>query len=333
MKVLYSPKHHSHNPTYEIFNGRPEAHAEVADRIENIKKSLIENGFKIEQPKKLTPINLIYSVHDKHYVHFLKKYYAFSYPSVFPYKDISNKKKLKNPLALLGKFSFDLYTPVYKNIFQIALSSSSLAYELAYDIKEGKINLGYALCRPPGHHAERSKMGGYCYFNNAAIAAQYLSIYGKVAILDVDFHHGNGTQDIFYHRADVLTISIHADPNWKFPFFTGFSDERGTGEGEDKNFNYPLPPKTNNLQYQKVLEKALKRIEQFKPKYLIISLGLDTHKDDPIGGFALTTEYYTEMAKTINSLKLPTLIIQEGGYNTDLLGKNVVAFLKGFFKK
>jgi acetoin utilization deacetylase AcuC-like enzyme len=320
MKILYSQKHLSHVPRYEIFNGSPDPHAEVPSRVENIKKSLVENGFKISKPIKSTPLYLIKVVHDKNYVDFLKKGGLYSYPSVFPYNDLNKNKKLVNQLALIGRYSFDLYTPMNKYIFDIALESSSLAYELADDLKNKKITVGYALCRPPGHHAEIAKMGGYCYFNNSAIAAQYLSKIGKVAILDVDFHHGNGTQNIFYNRADVLTISIHADPNWKFPYFTGFKNEIGIKDGEG----------TTNDQYQKSLEKALKKIKEFNPKYLVVALGLDTHKDDPIGGFKLTTDYYTRMAKTINSIKLPTLIVQEGGYNTKLLGDNVVAFLNGF---
>ncbi len=330
MKILYSQKHLSHSPVYEIFNGKADPHAEIPSRVENIKKSLVANGYKIDSLTKKTPLSLILKNHQKDYVNFIKNGSSYFYPSVFPYNDLNESKKLSNPLANHGKFSFDLYTPMLKRIFEVALESSSLSYELADDIKSKKIKTGYALCRPPGHHAERAKMGGYCYFNNSAIAAQYLSDNGKVAVLDVDFHHGNGTQNIFYERGDVLTVSIHADPNWKFPFYTGFSNERGNNEGEGKNFNYPLPNGTTNKLYQKTLEMALNRITNFKPKYLVVPLGLDTHQDDPIGGFKLTTKYYTIMAKTINSLRLPILIVQEGGYNTKLLGNNVVAFLNGF---
>lgn len=330
MKILYSPRHLFHVPVHEIFNGHADPHAEVPSRIENIKKNLANYGFKVDLLTKKTPLSLIMKTHQKDYVNFIKNGSSLTYPSVFPYNDLYQNKKIINPLANLGRFSFDMYTPMSKNIYQIALNSSSLAYELAEEIKNKKIKVGYALCRPPGHHAERSKMGGYCYFNNSAIAAQHLSDIGKVAILDVDFHHGNGTQNIFYERSDVLTISIHADPNWKFPYYTGFKNEIGLNDGEGKNMNFPLPKGTNDKLYQKTLEQALKRIQKFNPKYLIVPLGLDTHRDDPIGGFKLTTNYYTIMAKTINSLKLSTLIIQEGGYNTKLLGDNVVAFLKGF---
>lgn len=330
MKILYSQKHLSHVPHYEIFDGHQDHHAEAPSRVENIKKSLIANGFKISNLIKTTPLYLIKVVHDKNYVDFIKNWSVYSYPSVFPYNDLSKNRRLTNPLANLGKYSFDLYTPMHQNVFEVALESSSLAYDLATDVAKQRIKVGYALCRPPGHHAEIAKMGGYCYFNNTAIAAQYLSGYGKVAVLDVDFHHGNGTQNIFYGRGDVLTVSIHADPNWKFPFYTGFKEEIGVGNGRKKNINYPMPKGTTDNQYQKTLEKALMKITDHRPKYLVVALGLDTHRDDPIGGFKLTTKYYTKMAKTINSLDLPTLIVQEGGYNTKLLGDNVVSFLNGF---
>lgn len=330
MKIIYSQNHLVHSPLYEIFNGNQDPHAEVPSRVENIKKSLIANGFKISSLSKKVPISLIFKTHKKEYVNFLKNGSPFNYPSVFPYNQLNADKHLSNDLANHGKYSFDLYTPMSKNIFKIAVESASLAYELAIEIKNHTIRVGYALCRPPGHHAEQAKMGGYCYLNNSAIAAQYLSNFGKVAVLDVDFHHGNGTQNIFFDRNDVLTVSIHADPNWKFPFYTGFSNEIGEKEGKGFNFNFPLPKDTSNNLYKITLERALTKIKKFRPKFLIVPLGLDTHQNDPIGGFKLTTEFYTEMARIINSLKLPTLIVQEGGYNTALLGDNVVAFLKSF---
>ncbi|KKP87349.1 MAG: Histone deacetylase superfamily [Microgenomates group bacterium GW2011_GWC2_46_7] len=330
MKIIYSQRHLSHSPLYEIFNGHADPHAEVPSRVENIKKALITNGYKISSLSKTAPISLIKRVHDKKYLEFLKKGSPYSYPSVFPYNDLNKNKSLTNELANHGKYSFDLYTPMLKGVFETALESASLAYELADDLLHEKIKIGYALCRPPGHHAEKAKMGGYCYLNNSAIAAEHLSCHGKVAILDVDFHHGNGTQNIFYDRADVLTISIHADPEWKFPYFTGFSHETGIGKGKNKNFNFPMKKGTTDSQFQIILEKAIKKITDFEPKYLVVPLGLDTHKDDPIGGFKLTTNYYKKMARTINFLKLPALIVQEGGYNTSLLGNNVVSFLNGF---
>lgn len=331
MKIVYSPTHQSHSPRYEIFNGNPDPHSEVPVRIENIKRAIKSAGYSVDDSSAKVPLSLVKRVHDPEYVGFLSSAGDYSYPSVFPYnRYFVEKNKINNRLAKLGQYSFDMYTPVFKDTFKNALSSASLAYEIARDLRSGNIKVGYAMCRPPGHHAEYSKMGGYCYFNNSAIVAEYLSEKAKVAVLDVDFHHGNGTQAIFYKRWDVLTVSIHADPDWKFPFFSGFANEKGEGEGQGKNLNIPLPKGTTNNQYQKALEVALKKIKGFNPDYLVVALGLDTHRDDPIGGFSLTTDYYTRMAKTINSLGVPVAIVQEGGYNTKLLGDNVVAFLNGF---
>ncbi|EKD86283.1 MAG: Histone deacetylase superfamily protein [uncultured bacterium] len=172
-------------------------------------------------------------------------------------------------------------------------------------------------------------MSGYCYFNNAAIAADCLSGHGKIAILDIDFHHGNGTQDIFYERSDVLYVSIHADPHDKFPYISGFSDESGKGKGIGFNKNYPLALGTKDQEYLKVLMRALKDVEEFKPRYLVVSLGFDTYEKDPIGGFKITPGFYKEIARNIKGLELPTLLIQEGGYNVEDLGKLSYLFLQG----
>ncbi|MCS7092904.1 MAG: histone deacetylase family protein [Patescibacteria group bacterium] len=331
VRILYSCDHLLHRPRFEFFNGLLEPHAEVPERIENIRKSLQENGFKIESSKKLVPFSLLTQVHDKDYLRFLSQDHPLSYPSLILN---SNQKtmptKKSHSIVKLSHYSFDTYTPVMPWIFPIARRSGSLAYELAEDLVKNRIKLGYALCRPPGHHAQRAKMGGYCYLNNAAIAGHLLSKSAKVAILDLDFHHGNGSQEIFYHQDDVLTISIHAHPGWKFPYTSGFKEEIGISKGTNFNFNFPHLDQVTDQQYQRVLKKALGIIVSFQPQYLVVAFGADTHQEDPIGGFRLTTVNYTQMAKAIKSLNLPTLIIQEGGYNTKLIGEIVVAFLRGF---
>lgn len=335
IKIIYSPEHIKHHPKYEIFNGARTSHKEIPSRIEKIKKTLIEERYKIDNLSKKVPLQLLKRVHSLEYINFLRKRSAvlkqaqYLYPSFFSFIS-EDKNVFKNKVAEQGKYSFDTYTPILKNTFQSAYNSVSVAYELAVNLHEKKIKIGYGLCRPPGHHAEKDKMGGYCYFNNVAVVAEFLSQFAKTAILDVDFHHGNGTQNIFYERADVLTISIHADPNLYFPYLSGFKNERGRNEGEGKNINYPLAKGTTNAKYQKTLEKAVENIESFKPKYLVVSLGFDTYLKDPIGGFSLTTDYYTQMAKTISSLKKPTVIMQEGGYHIKTLDLNTIAFLKGF---
>ena len=189
--------------------------------------------------------------------------------------------------------------------------------------------IAYALVRPPGHHAERRAFGGFCYFNNNAIAAQHLSAYGKVAILDVDYHHGNGQQDIFYRRSDVLTVSVTGHPAFAYPYFSGFEDEKGEGEGEGFNMNIPLTEEVGGMQYQKALEKALKRITEFGPQFLIVALGLDTAKGDPTGTWSLTPKDFEENGRVIGNMGLPIVVIQEGGYRIATLGKNARRFFKG----
>ena len=190
--------------------------------------------------------------------------------------------------------------------------------------------MAYALCRPPGHHAERRVFGGFCYFNNAAIAAQFLCHHGRVAMLDIDFHHGNGAQNIFYKRNDVLTISIHGHPNIAYPYFSGFTDETGQDAGKGFNFNFPLPENAGQELYLNTLAKAIKQIESFSPIFLVVCLGFDDMKGDPTGSFGLRSENYKEIAKKLAQLNLPTLIVQEGGYNLRNLKTGAKAFFTGF---
>lgn len=332
MKVIYSPAHILHRPPYEIFNGRQERHAEVPERIENICVSLKRHlGIKTSEPEDFS-MEYITQVHNPDYVDYLQQSEAsateaYVYPSVFQYTHYD--QKITNAIAKRGLYSYDLYTPINNVSFKSIYQSAFCALTAAQIVQKGE-RCAYALCRPPGHHAEKSRMGGYCYFNNAAVAAQYLSDRGKVAILDIDFHHGNGTQHIFYDRADVLTVSIHADPRVKFPFFSGFENEVGIDGGVGYNVNFPLELGTNDKEYNQVLHQSISRIMEYRPRYLLVCVGYDTHQDDPIGGFMLSTDYYTKVAKTIRDVNLPTVLIQEGGYNNEKLGDNAVAFVRGF---
>jgi acetoin utilization deacetylase AcuC-like enzyme len=189
--------------------------------------------------------------------------------------------------------------------------------------------MAYALCRPPGHHAGRRVFGGFCYFNNAAVAAQALSEEGKVAVLDIDFHHGNGTQDIFWTRSDVLTISIHGHPNYAYPYFSGFPDEIGEGFGRGCNRNYPLPENAGDELYLSTLDKALDGIDRFKPTFLVISLGYDTMSGDPTGSFALSVRAMQTIGTRVASLHRPLLFVQEGGYSLRNLRRGSAAFFRG----
>lgn len=193
--------------------------------------------------------------------------------------------------------------------------------------------VSYALVRPPGHHAEKRYFGGFCYFNNCAIAAQRLSLFGRVAILDIDYHHGNGQQDIFFKRRDVLTVSIHGHPQFAYPYFSGFSEETGTGEGEGFNRNFPLPENLDGERYRKTLHRALQLVNDFRPDFLIVALGLDTAKLDPTGTWSLVADDFAHNGRLIGALGFPTLLVQEGGYRTRTLGTNAAAFFAGLLER
>ena len=203
-------------------------------------------------------------------------------------------------------------------------------WKLSIKILEG-YRLAYALVRPPGHHAEPSSFGGFCYFNSTAVAAEHLSGYGKIAILDIDYHHGNGQQEIFYERSDVLTMSIHGHPSIAYPYFSGFVGEKGRGEGKGYNINIPLPESVDSEFYQCVLRDALRRIKRFGPRFLVIAPGLDTTKEDPTGSWSLVAKDFESIGEMIGALRFPTLVVQEGGYDTQVLGINARQFLTGLW--
>lgn len=332
MYILSAGNQKNHNPQFEVFNGQQTTHSEVPARIDTIEKALRRERLQIEKEFSPLPKSLLLATHKVDYVKFISqasrelKKGECLYPSIF---NMGHGKGIINSMTKMGNYSTDMYTPILSETYKSACESASVAYSVAKKVQSGKTKIGYALCRPPGHHASSSRMGGYCYFNNTAIAANYLSSFGKVAVLDVDLHHGNGTQEIFYKRNDVLTVSIHADPHYKFPYYAGFINETGVDQGKGYNINYPLGAKTSDRTYQNTLKKALISIKKYNPSYLVVALGLDTFIEDPIGFFSLTTNYYRKMAYTINSLSFPTVIIQEGGYNTEKLGHNAVSFIKG----
>ena len=228
-----------------------------------------------------------------------------------------------------GYYTFDLTAPLLAGTYEAALGSARCALTAANRVLHGDPT-AYALCRPPGHHAGRDYSGGYCYFNNTALAARLLSARGPVAVLDVDYHHGNGTQDIFWEDDRVLTISLHCDPRMDYPYFVGFADEIGGEAGAGYNLNLPLPPRTDGAGYLTALDLALERVRQFDPWALVIAAGFDTYGGDPISKFDLITADYAEIARRLHGLNRPAVIVQEGGYNLDVLGRNVVAFLEPF---
>jgi acetoin utilization deacetylase AcuC-like enzyme len=280
-------------------------------------------------------VDHIKSVHESKYVSYLQRACAAVpqgksiYPYVFPLRNTARPPK-ELPLRA-GYYCIDTFTPLNENAYIAARGSVDCALTCADLILEG-YHFAYALVRPPGHHAERKSFGGFCYFNSASVAAQYLSHYGKVAVLDVDYHHGNGTQDIFYRRPDVLTISLHGHPRYTYPYFSGYEHEKGEGEGAGFNLNLPLAENLNGHAYREYLRKALQAVSKFNPRYLVVALGLDTAKGDPTGSFTLTGEDFRLNGFMIGQLRLPTLVVQEGGYLTRSLGINARHFFTGLWQ-
>jgi len=303
-------------------------------RIDTILKELDKTGlFNKIAPRHFSE-RYIKTVHDTQFVDYFKKVCAglapgqSIYPYVFPIRNIARPPK-ELPVRA-GYYCIDTFTPINGNAFLAAKRAVDCALTTAEQILEG-YRLAYALVRPPGHHAERRSFGGFCYFNSAAVAAQYLSAYGRVAILDIDYHHGNGAQNIFYKRSDVLTVSIHGHPSFAYPYFSGFNDERGIGAGKGYNVNIPLPDEVDGKRYCQALSEALKRINRFRPQFLIVALGLDTAREDPTGSWSLEADDFEAVGRLIGSLRLPTLVVQEGGYDTRVLGINARRFFTGLW--
>jgi len=320
-----------HAAPYEFYAHGFEPNSEIPARVSEIERVLIEQKVgELIYPDKFSqvPRELLEKIHDPAYVAFILESAKreqreipenkYRYPTSFPYR--RSNRVPNNDVGALGYYSIDTYTPVHEDLTDAALVSASGAYSAAVDILHGG-NTSYSIGRPPGHHAGYDYMGGYCYFNNAMVAVETLREKGKVAILDVDFHHGNGTHDIL----DMQRMIDVADPDLMFPYFSG---KKRMFE-KPECFNYPLPLGVTNEQYDAILQRTLRRINDFNPYSLVVSIGYDTYKDDPIGGFQLTTDYYERMARQIMELKKPTVFIQEGGYNVAAIGHNARSFIKG----
>ena len=334
MKVVHSPTHVIHNPRWEFTRGHRIHSKDTPSRATIIREALLASDLPIDLiPPVEQPLSRYEALHG--FVGFLRDAastlddQAIIYPDVFPIRRKVNRPD--HQPALAGYYCFDTGTPITRTTFEAAKSSGDCALTAAGLLpEEGFV---YALCRPPGHHAEREVFGGYCYFNNPALAANQLAELGRVAVLDIDYHHGNGTQDIFYASSRVLTVSIHGDPAVTYPNFSGFADERAEGEGLGYNLNLPLAPGSGIDTYLTALDEALSAIKRFDPQFLVVAAGFDTHRGDPAGSFNLATRHYPVIASRIAKLGLPSLIVQEGGYRTETLGKNAVAFLHAFGKE
>ncbi len=334
MKVIEKYNDSMHNPYWKYQLG-PEAY-EVKDtpkRVESIKRALRgDDNFEFVTAKRF-PDRLITRIHPYHDYIFntaksLKDDDEEFYPDLFPGEGAHLAKKIDAPLWG-GIWCTDAVTPIKKKTYEVARASAETALTGAELIRDQKEDVVYALCRPSGHHAGPRVFGGYCYFNNAATAAEFLLPDGKVAIVDIDYHHGNGTQEFFDETKSVFTASIHGDPEVEYPYFWGYVEEKGKGQGIGTNLNEPLPKGTGMAEFSKAVERIADAIRSFDPSFLIIAAGFDTHVTDPIGGFKLKTEDYVTLGKQFKALGLPTLVCQEGGYNVDVLGDCVKNYLTG----
>ena len=337
MISLFDEKQLDHEPGFFLSKGSRVRNPEVAERGKVLKESLLKHGHELKSPEShgMEPIA---SVHSPDYLHFLKNIFRRwkriegvseeVIPNVHP-----NRRLGGYPDSAVGQAGWhmaDTACPIGSQTWTSVLASANTAVDAARHVLDGTDSV-YALCRPPGHHAFSDMAGGFCYLNNTAIAAQYLREgLKRIAILDVDLHHGNGTQDIFYQHADVFTVSLHADPIQFYPFFWGHRHERGEGPGEGFNLNFPLTLGAKDEEYLEILKKALSQIVSFYPEAMVVALGLDAFKGDPLAGLAITTEGFKKIGMAIAKMKLPTVLVQEGGYLCKELSENLNGFLDGF---
>ena len=339
MKTVYTKNHILRNSKTELFGGELVKPFERPERMEYILNEI--------KTRKLGPIldpvnfdmDIIYKIHDKKYVDFLNnawnEWVALGFkgeaiPTVYPSRSMNSDVVPTFIEGKLGYYCLANETSISEGTVEAAYESVKVALTAADMLDEEKSV--FALCRPPGHHASKDQYGGYCFFNNVAIAAEKLKEKGakRIFILDIDFHHGNGTQAIFYDRSDVFFVSLHGDPKDAFPHFLGHADEKGSGEGLGYNCNYPMPPGTPYDVWTKSLDDSISKIQNFSPDALIVSLGVDTYEKDPISFFKLKSDDFFDVGRKIASINLPTLFVMEGGYAIKEIGVNTVNTLKGF---
>jgi acetoin utilization deacetylase AcuC-like enzyme len=349
MQVVYTPAHLGHDVVVETYLGETIPANEVAERAERIRSALVaDGGFDLVVPIEHGE-DPILAVHDPGLMRFLEQAWpehrrqriarsfltADTYPTFRMFEGMSPDAvaALREPEAVGGRagwWGLDTANPILPGTYAAARAAVDVALTTV-DLVLGGERAAYGLCRPPGHHAGRAMAGGYCFFNNAAIAAQAIarSTGEPVAVLDLDFHHGNGTQQIFWRRADVLYVSLHADPTRQYPFFLGHADETGEGPGVGANLNLPLPAGTDDVAYLAALDRGLEAIAGFGGSIVVVSLGFDTYALDPIGDLALTTPVYHEVGRRVAALGHRLVVLQEGGYHRPTLGENARVWLRG----
>lgn len=337
MRIVCSDAHLDHQPPEIINRGVARPHVEIAERAAVLLEAARGGGHELMAPATYGAAPRA-AIHDPGYLEFLEtawtRWQALpdAPPAVQPYA-FPNRRMTGRPTGINGLAGYYMASnsaPIVAGTWKAACASTDIAVHAAELVLSGE-RAAYALCRPPGHHAFQDLAGGFCYMNNVAVAAQHMRRrLGRVAILDVDVHHGNGTQGIFYGRSDVLFVSIHGDPSDLFPFFSGYAHECGEGAGFGYTLNLPLPPRTLDDGVLDALETGLGAIGRYAPEALLVSLGFDAHENDPLGSLRVSNRGFGEIGRRIARLGLPTVLIQEGGYHCPSLGRSLSAFLAGF---
>ena len=341
MDIYYSPRQGCHSPDTFLVRGRPVPSPESTERAERLLAALQDTGLEVTLHSGDGSAQLrqrLQAVHEPRYLNFLQTIHDrwqtlpgasdTVLPNVHPTG--GGHHYPEHPVGQAGWHLHDMACPIGPHSFEGILASAASAEMAAETVCSGARET-YALCRPPGHHAGPESAGGFCFVNNSALAASILrERFDRVAVVDVDLHHGNGTQDIFYRRDDVWTGSVHVNPDQFYPFFWGTADEHGENAGEDCNVNMPLPIGSDGEAFMQALEHLLEALKMYHADAVVIALGLDAHKDDPLAGMALETADFARIAERLAQLPQPCVIVQEGGYPTPALGQNLVAFLQAF---
>jgi acetoin utilization deacetylase AcuC-like enzyme len=339
MDTIFDERHNRHAGRVELDAGELVPCFEKPERAEFVLAAVRSARLGSIEPPDTYGLEPLKRVHSEPYLDFLRTAWPEwkalvgdmdALPMTWPVRRFSDRVPT-SIVGRLGYYSFDGGAPITEGTWEAATAAADCTLTALAKIRAGSRG-AFALVRPPGHHAASDLCGGYCYLNNAAIAAQHFvdGTSERVAILDVDYHHGNGTQSIFYDRSDVLYLSLHGDPNQEFPFYLGHADERGAGEGEGANRNFPMPWGTPVETWFEALEEACREIETFAPGVVIVSLGVDTYKGDPISQFLLESDNYLRLGKRLARLARPTLFVLEGGYAVGEIGVNVANVLGAY---
>ncbi len=340
MKIVFSPDHARHHPKTYMKAGSFHEPQEVPGRAEALHAGLKEAAHEIVEAVDFGPKPRA-AVHSPGYLYFLETIHKRwtdagmgneeVLPNIHPGRYMPNLPE--GIVGEVGYYTTDMSAPIGIETWQASVASSNVALTATEIVLNNlpDASAAYALCRPPGHHAYKDQAGGFCFLNNIAIAAQHaLGSMQRVAILDVDVHHGNGTQGIFYERNDVFTISLHCDPTDYYPFFSGYAHERGEGVGEGYNLNLPIAKDSGDDVFLSYLDKAKAALNAYQPDVLFVALGLDAFEGDPLDGLRVTTNGFGRIGASIAAMNFPTVLVQEGGYNRDHLGANITSFIKGF---